>query len=859
MQWPMKHTSGAGIVALAHQHLDPTSSASGKPQLPPGVTSRGSFTCEARCFCPNGDTVWVNERTGLISVRSARSGEVLFQHEVRIPNKTIFANTMKLIDHEMWCGTTDGKVVVFDASTGNFVVELSNPEAQAAADIFDITFDGVYVFAATANCRAAQWEAKSKMFVRSLLHTHPVRSILHSNCLLYAGDDSGTIVAWDVRTGERVSSVADSTQGITAMVMEGSTNTLWAARVDGHVDVYAFHPHLVRIESSNEARGKITSLVAIGGKVWGGGFDKTIFIWHASTRKLLGKIRDQNSFLFAVGKVYTLETARVWSLSNDKTIHVYDGEGFFAPIKGHSTVSDEVASLHEQLQLAKMQHATTEKLHFIEKDRVAAHLLEIEKLRGDMSQQTIKMSAMQYTLDTKDDTIVGQQMDKQKLLDEIQTLTKKIADMTVQINTVEKEKAQLRGDFSRSQEELSRTRTQIGERQSTAAIAEADKAALANDKARLAASIAQKDTQIAVVQDEARKLRDAVAARSAETTKKEQEIVAMQDKVTAALKERDAACESAKLADEGKKRIESTVILKEHEIKDLLNQLAGLRAQTGGGARDVAELTRMREQDQAVITRLQDALVLRNHEYDNLAAEKSSLQQQLEFEKHSTHDARNNETKLRLSNDELRRQIETEKNNVKMLQDQYTIFQFVINSRGELVQHVWNLHNKSSAATKTLQELETHLKNTDPTEMDKLTLKREWKSSVVDRMRNSSAALGDVFKLTEYIIANYLSEYEKQHLGISSSKYPPDPKRPTIVGDQLLSKLRDVTLMKQFATPGGGKDNGSMPKQLPPPYDASMGPQHNSTQLGHKYFSSPIQPVQQQQASSLSFNTSLQQ
>jgi hypothetical protein len=854
----MKHGSVGGALALVH-HNDPAVAAGQickGSALPPGVTARGSFSCEARCFCPYGDTVWVNERTGIITVRSARNGDVLHAHEIRIPNKTIFANTMKLIDHEMWCGTTEGKIVIFDASSGTFLAELSNPEAQSAADIFDIAFDGVFVFAATANCRAGQWEAKSKKFVRSLLHTHPVRAVLQMNCLVYAGDDSGAVVAWDVRSGERISSVADSTHGVTAMTLEGATNTLWVARSNGSVDVYAMHPTLVRIETSSEATGKLTTLTSVGGKVWGGGFDKTIYIWHASTRKLLGKIKDHHSFLFAVGKVYALETARIWSLSNDKTIHIYDGEGFFAPIKGYSAVSDEVASLHAQLQHAKMTHATTEKLLFLEKDRVASHALEVERIREELSQQTVKISAMQFALDTRDDTIVGQQMNTQKLLDEIQSLSKKIADMTVQVNALEKEKAQLRGDFTRSQEELSRTRLQIGEKQSTAAIAEADKVALANDKARLTASLVQKDNQIAMLQDEARKLRDSVAARSADLTKKDQEIIAAQEKVVAAMKERDAACESAKLADEAKKRVESTVILKEHEVKDLLNQLAGLRAQTGGGARDVAELTRMREQDQQVITRLQDALVLRNHEYDNLAAEKNSVAQQLDFEKHSTHDARNNETKLRLANEELRRQIEIEKNNVKMLQDQYTIFQFVINSRGELVQHVWSLHNKSSAATKTIHELETHLKATDPTEMDKLTLKREWRSSVVDRMRNSAAALGEVHKLTEYIVANYFSEYEKQHLGISTSKYPPDPKRPAIVGDQLLSKLRDVTLMKQFATPGGGKDNGAMPRPLPPPYDASMGPQHNSSQLAQKYFSSPIQPAGQ--ASSMSLNASLQ-
>lgn len=812
-------------LRLSGRCMSPPTSASPQSEqnLVTGVTPRGSFSCDARCFCPVGDTVWVSERSGIVTVRSGRSGDPI--HILESKSGKFFGTAMLQVEDEVWIGTNDGRLLVFSAATFALVVELTNPDCQSMAEIHAIAFDGIHVFAAMAACRAGQWVACSKLFVRSFLRAHPVHALIVHNSVLYLGDGEGVLSVWDVKSGEVIASIKDSKAEITCMLSEPSSNTLWVSRADGCLDVYCYQPSVVRVQSLRETgRGKLTTLACVGGKVWAAGYDRTIYVFHAATRKFLGCYRgDHNSFIFAVGKVFVLETARIWSLSNGGKVHMFDGEGFFAPLRGGNEVADEVSACHNKIQQLRMQVAHSEVLISTEKDKVAQRDIEIAALRDEKQDQLLRIHALEHALDIKDGAMGDQNTQKTKLLDDVQKLTKKNGEQTIQINLLEKEKMTLRGDVARLHEELNRVRTQFSEKASQFVSMEQEKSALANEKQRLVTQLQQREKDIAAAIEETRKVKDAIAAKNADMTRKDNDMMTTAEKVALYKAERDSAVEQAKRSDEAKKRLEDTILLKEVELKVIMSQLASANSKFLTLEREFHELQRQREEEVRSRQRLHDSHVLRNHEYDALRQEKEGLQHQLDFEKQQTHSARDSETKMRLQVEELRRQLETEQNSVKMLQDQYTIFQFVINSRGELVNQLWTLYNKGVSSIKTLQELEVNIKATDPLAMDRMTLKREWKSAVVDRVRNSCAAVADFQRLSEYVIANYLSEYEKLHLGISTSKFQPDTQRPVVVGDQLLTKLRDVTLIKQYQTPVSSK----VPKALPPPYDASFGSHHS--------------------------------
>jgi hypothetical protein len=788
-----------------------------------GVCARGSFSCDARCFCPVEDTVWVSERSGAVSVRNGRTGEAIQYIEMK---EKIFGTAMLQVDDEVWIGTNDGRLLVFNAVTFALVVELSNPDAQARSDINALAFDGLYVFAAMSACRAGQWASKSKMFVRSFLRQAPVNALVLRNSVLYLGDGEGALSAWDIASGEVICTLRDSKFEITSLIAEGFTNTLWASRTDGSIDVYSFQPSVVRIETIRSgAKGKITGLVSVGGKVLAGGYDRTIFVYHAQSRKLIGSVTgDHSSFIFCMGKIFVLETSRFWSLGNGGKVNMYDGEGFFTPLRSHSEVSEEVSACYNKIQQLRMQLAHAETIVASERDRVAQRDEEIVRLRDEKNDQLSKLYALEHAVEMKEEAIGGQTSQRQKLLDDFQQISRKSGDQTLQITILEKEKMTLRGDVARLQDELNRLRSQFTDKSSQFVALEQERTALANEKQRLTSQLQLKEKDVAAAQEEMRRARDQLAAKNADVTKKESDMMTASERVAFYKAERDAAVDDAKRADEGKKRLEDTILLKEAETKQLLSQLTTANGKCLSLERELQELQRQREEDARNRQRLHDSHVLRNHEYDVLRQERDGLKQQLEFEKTQTHGARDSETKLRLQNEELRRQVETEQNNVKMLQDQYTIFQFVVNSRGELVSNIWKLYNKAVSTTRSLQDLESNIKASDPTSMDRLTLKREWKSGIVDHTRNSCAAVADLHSLTEYIVANYFSEYEKLHLGISTSKFQPDTQRPVVVGDQLLTKLRDVTLIKQYQTPSSSK----VPKPLPPPYDTSFGMHHTS-------------------------------
>lgn len=837
----MSATNRSALANLSN-HRDPATSSGSKgasptgthpsaSSLPPilGITPRGQFACEAKCFCAVGDVVWTSERNGAIAVRNGRSGDV--ENYVETKGERILAHCMASFDGEVWVGNSDGRVFVFDGATCQQIVILTNPECQAAAPVVNLAFDGVHVFAAQSACRVGQWTAKHKSFVRSLLRPAPVTCVAAHNSVLYAGDADGTLTAWDIASGSLIASnrATDVGSEVSALLFEPSTATMWLGRADGSVDIFSLQPNLVRIEklrvSTGKTGGKITSLLHVGGKVWVTGYDRAVHVYHAQTRSPLGTVpHTATSFVFSIGKIYSLETARIWSLSNCGKMSIFDGEGFFSKLTGHADSSEEVSACHAQIQKMKMEIARLESQVVSEKDRVTQRDIELALLREEKQEGLVRIHRLEHNMDERQAAIAAQSNERQKMLDDIMAATKKNNDQTVQINVLEKEKMQLRGDVARVSEELARARSQFADKSSQFVALEQERTALVNEKARLAAQVQQKERDFAASQEELRRARDQAASRGADLNKKETDMLSAADRLTLYQKERDAAVDSAKRADDAKKRLEDTILLKEAEVKELTNQLAQLKLKVTNSDRELETIQRQRDEEVRNRQRIHDTSVLRNHEYDVLSQEKTALQQQLEFEKSQTHSARDSETKMRLQNEDLRRQLETEKGNVKMLQDQYTIFQFVVNSRGELVNQLWTLYNKSVASLRSLQELEQNIKVTDPTTMDRLTLKREWKSVVVDRVRNSCAAVSAFHQLSEYVVANYFSDYEKMHLGISTSKFQPDPQRPTIVGDQLLTKLRDVTLLKQYHTPSSSK----VPQPLPPPYDANLGPHHLS-------------------------------
>eukprot|EP00744_Colponema_vietnamica_P020652 GILI01029378.1.p1 GENE.GILI01029378.1~~GILI01029378.1.p1 ORF type:complete len:581 (-),score=142.02 GILI01029378.1:71-1813(-) len=573
-----------------------------------------------------------------------------------------------------------------------------------------------------------------------------------------------------------------------------------------------------------------------------------------------------------MGKVFVSETARIWTVSNDKKINIYDAEGFFQPVRGVPETTEQHTLLNQLVQQLRIQNAAlynkiaSLESQFSDKDA------QIDSLTNKNADLMAKVAALEGVVNDRDFNTHTQFMDAVKLQDEVTRLTNKNAELATSLSLADREKSDLRSDLARLQEELTRLRADAADKVSKFTSAGAVNVILEGEKQRLKAQLAAREAEIDLLKGDLQRAREDSHNALADRNKHDLEKHGVMEQMRRLQEEAQGALDRAKAAQDAKKGLEETIMLREGEIKRLKDDLLRAGQDKSALAQQVAALQQALEDEKEKIKKLQDMHVLRNSEMEVLRQERDSLRQQLDFERNHTHDARNNESKLRLQLDELRRQLEAEKNNVKMLRDQYTIFQFVINSRGELVQHIWTLHNKIQDALRCQGLLDTSVRDFDPTKpagsaQDRLETKREWRGQVVDRSRASVTSLSDCHKQAHYVVCNYLSDYEKMHLGISTSQYLPDSKRPAIVGDELLTKLRDVTLPKQFVSTAGNSSgpealvsrnvNSSiatthglhgdgrpatssgrvLPKPLPAPYNPALGPHHNASLIEDQFYS----------------------
>jgi hypothetical protein len=773
-------------------------------------------------MCPTGnDNVWVGERSGLLTVRCARTGKV--KHTVQpSANNFIFATCMTTSPHnELWVGTNDGRVCVFDTNTNDMIVELRSPETEKSGEIHCIGIEGRSALVGSASHRISQWGLVSKEFIRSFIHSASVSALTVKGGVCYAGDTDGHVIAWDVHSGERSGDYKSDT-AISCVELEPTTSTLWCGGVDGRVVVLNLTPSLSLAEVMQHGpRGRLNSLLAVGGKMWGAGIERTTFIWHAQTRKLIGKTKDHSAFIFQLSKLYTMETSRIWSLSNDKTIQIYDGEGFFAPVTAHGGATEEITAAQAQAQSLKAQIGVLERRLALEEDKLTSRDVELEKLKDELHKALLKVHALEHVIEQKDDAIYGTKAERAKLFDDTAKLNAKIAELQGKVNGLEHEKTLLRGDAAKAEEALTRARTEVQEKASAALVAETERKAALQDNERTGGKLREKDAIIDRLNCDLKAARDEVVSKGLELQRRVKENDSMHARVRQLEQQVNDREAKYRTAEDARRRLDDQLIVRENEIKQLNAQLQNFAVVRNSQANELQNLSTAHDHQAKTAAHAHDNLLLKSHEFDVVRNDREKLERMLQHEKQQVQDARNNEQRLAMQNDELRRQIEKEKNTVRMLEDQYTIFQFVINSRGELINSIWALHAKVGVANKTLRGLDAGISQTDPTK-DKMTLRREWKANVVDRSKVSYEVVADLQERVDYIIANYLSDYEKMHLGIPTAKFAPDASRPAIIGDALLTKLRDVTLVKQVPS----ETTEAKLRRLPPPSGSTLAPEH---------------------------------
>ena len=854
----MSLTSGSSLGGVNRNHLRIAQHVDASAEQPAtGAHYRHSLSCDARCILPIGETAWVGERSGILSVIDARSGKTL--RLLSSTHSQVFATAMVSAPtrDEVWVGTQDGRVCVYDISTFSLLIELRCPETQHSGEITSIVVEGSSIFVAATNCLISHWDTHTKTYIRSYKHQAPVMAMAIDKSVLFAGDGSGQIYFWDAHTGQAVStpqftsptrhdeglspvrsplrspstsprrtkskaaflsqcastlvttpaamiSTAKKAVAVSSMLIERTTGSLWVGRADGGIDILRIHTSQncagqLKGTVTTSSGSKVTCLAEVGGKVWAGGLDKHTYVFQAATHILLGRFKSHASFLFGFAKLYTMETARIWSYSNDKKINVYDAEGFFNPVNQRLD-SDEAIAAHSANQQLKAQVDLLTKKLAVEMEKVATRDTEIDSLKTENHTQALKITALDHVISEKDGAIHSSVAEKGKLLDEVQKLHGQIKDLSLRVSEAEKAKMELQGDIARVEEAASRSRAEITSSGSRLSSALADVAELKAVKKQLQAQLEAVEKERDDAKQQLRRVKDEGVAEQLEKMQRDKEVELLKNQAAKLESQLAAAKERVGDLEQENRKRDDQIIVMAHDLSHAKEQLKTALQLTEARSREIQQLTNSKNQQNDGTGRIQDDLLLKEHELEGSKKELSTLSQMLNQERSASLQFKAKEAQYNTKIEDLKRQLEQSKNAVKMLEDQYTIFQFVINSRGELVQCIWNLYDKIQHNAKCLKDLDGGLKNIDPTK-DKVTLRQEWKTTVLDRSVTAVRSQQLVQEQVNYILSNYLSEFEKMHLGIPVAKFMPDQKRPAILGEELLSRIKETTLTKHYTTP----------------------------------------------------------
>ena len=153
-----------------------TTHSANEPSSITGVKHVRKIPCEARCACAVDTDVWVAERTGSITVRHGRTGEIL--ETISTPHQILGTAIAAVVSpttgsKEVWVGTQSGVIHVISATNRRYTCELLDPNVQHGGEIHQMVFDQ-YVFVATQGCRVVQWDPLTKEVKKSFVHEIPV-------------------------------------------------------------------------------------------------------------------------------------------------------------------------------------------------------------------------------------------------------------------------------------------------------------------------------------------------------------------------------------------------------------------------------------------------------------------------------------------------------------------------------------------------------------------------------------------------------------------------------------------------------------------------------------------------------------
>lgn len=792
-------------------------------------------TTEVRYMINVVDKIWAAERDGSISIRNGQTGEVEYVIDTATntgePN---FCWCLLLCEGSVWAGFSGGQIRIYSVEGYFFVKELH----QHAGGVYCLAHSNGYVYSGSNDFECFRWHSRKLDFVHQYSgHKNSVRCVLAFSATLITGSDDYTIRVWNILTGEVSLELVGHRGGVLALLRSGEQ--LWSSSEDGTIRIWSLVTGEL-IHTITDHVGRVTSLSKIDDRVYSSGVDRTLCCFNLETFKRLGRYQDHEGYINNLVLVGHYVKYFLWSSSSDKTIRIWDHDTIFryasSPKTGtNNGESDDAAPLNEALEercialQGRLQAA------------LGQHETELQQCSTNMISLGDTMQRMQQQLDEKDAALQVTQRQAREYQSEVlhrQEEADKLRGLLEKRETEAKAREQEHAaameqcqqllsdrdaelkvfhqqciDAEKHIETLNLDRLAVEEQYQAKVQAqeqalqekELHNAELEEEILRrtsefqeMRALHEQKDSTFQELQQRLKSYSSRIESNcrsmtdlnleneklKAELNKRETELkqaaVFAKDLEKAAGVARSQAqdLEDA-MANEKQKNVilQQCIMQAEQSVIKWKDRVEGTEKESADSNVKVGELKEALLCEQRKKSQLQDCLLQAETKARKLQDRVSELEEQLREREASLDDERS----CTLGFQEKLRELEADRQeHVK----KETEFEFVIQSRSELVRQIWELFCEISHVKKTYRELVAQ-----PQFKPIHAYVEEGRMDVATVLENINTAKDR----NKRIVANYFSEIEKLHVGTSPYFFPPDENSVKYrIGDGNLEALKKM-------------------------------------------------------------------
>ncbi|ORC86635.1 uncharacterized protein TM35_000272250 [Trypanosoma theileri] len=478
--------------------------------------SVGKFDCEARCCCGFGDVIWVGELKGGIAVYSAQEGTLLERINVGNTDTRVHFKCIVAVFGEIWAGTITGEVHIFDGVLKRWKGVIRIHGVEAAAPITSLFFDGYSVLGGSETGRIVQWNPINKQQMTVFVALAPVTAVTVASGIVVSGDRNGAVQLWNMCNGLLAAEHTKDTSGVTSLLYEWTTSTLWVGRRCGSISVYALSPLLQFTGRVRVDGGAVISMHAVSGKVLVVSAGRTVAVVAAKTLAVLSSVAAaHDAFIHDAACVYAATSVRAWTIGNDGTARVWDVAGYYiptAPTTMATTAANTIAAnvgTDRMLQEAEWAVRISES-----QDQAASAAVELRAAREEVHELRVRHTAVDRTLGDKDAEIAAHLARVKELEEDVKRLQKTVADTEARADAAQRESTMLRKDYNTALQDASQARAQVSAKIAEKSGVEQQLSEQRTEKSHLEIRLRDKEAEVTQLKAENAKLQNILSGKS---------------------------------------------------------------------------------------------------------------------------------------------------------------------------------------------------------------------------------------------------------------------------------------------------------------------------------------------------------